>query len=111
MSGNSWQRHFHSDPHVVGSTLHLNGAAFTVIGVTPLDYLATASSIPDLWAPVSAKIAIGTATRQELANRLVIAGFPIGRLKPVVMLSDAQAALCVLAVQFRKTYAEAERNM
>src|SRR5437899_10123055 len=111
MSGNSWQRHFHSDPHVVGSTLHLNGAAFTVIGVTPLDYLATASSIPDLWAPVSAKIEIGTATRQELENRLVIAGFPMGRLKPGVTLSDAQAELGVLAAQLRTQYPEAERNM
>src|SRR5437667_340690 len=111
MSGNSWQRHFHSDPHVVGSTLHLNGAAFTVIGVTPLDYLATASSIPDLWAPVSAKIAIGTATRQELENRLVIAGFPMGRLKPGVTLSDAQAELGVLAAQLRTQYPEAERYM
>src|SRR5580700_1800732 len=76
MSGNSWQRLFHSDPNIVGSTLHLNGAAFTVIGVTPLDYLATAPSAPDLWAPVSAKIALGAATRQELENRLVSAGFP-----------------------------------
>jgi macrolide transport system ATP-binding/permease protein len=111
MSGNSWQRHFHSDPHIVGSTLHLNGAAFTVIGVTPLDYLATASSVPDFWAPVSAKIAIGTATRQELENRLVIAGFPIGRLKPGAALSDAQAELGVLAAQLRTQYPDAERNM
>ncbi len=111
MSGNSWQRHFHSDPHIVGSTLHLNGAAFTVIGVTPLDYLATASSVPDLWAPVSAKIALGTATRQELENRLVISGFPMGRLKPGVTLSDARAELGVLAAQLQTQYPEVERNM
>jgi macrolide transport system ATP-binding/permease protein len=111
MSGNYWQRHFHSDPHVVGSTLHLNGAAFTIVGVTPLDYLATAPSVPDLWAPVSAKIASGTTTRQELENRLVIAGFPTGRLKPGVALSDAQAELGVLAAQLRTQYPEAERDM
>ena len=111
MSGNSWQRHFHSDPHIVGSTLHLNGAAFTVIGVTPLDYLATAPSVPDLWAPVSAKIALDAVTRQELENRLVSAGFPMGRLKPGVTLSDAQAELSVLAAQLRAQYPEAERNM
>jgi hypothetical protein len=99
MSGNSWQRHFHSDPHIVGSILHLNGAAFTVIGVTPLDYLATASSVPDLWAPVSAKIVLGATTRQELENRLVSAGFPMGRLRPGVTLSDAEAELSVLAAQ------------
>jgi macrolide transport system ATP-binding/permease protein len=110
MSGNSWQRHFHSDPHIVGSTLHLNGAAFTVIGVTPLDYLATAPSVPDLWAPVSAKIALGATTRQELENRLVSAGFSMGRLKPGVTLSDAQAELGVLRAQLRTQYPEAERH-
>jgi hypothetical protein len=66
MSGNFWQRQFRSDPKVVGSVLHLNGVAFTVIGVTPLDYLATAPSVPDLWAPVVAKIALGATTRQTL---------------------------------------------
>src|SRR5437867_5568333 len=78
MSGNSWQRRFHSAPKIVGSVLHLNGVAFTVVGVTPLDYLATASSVPDLWAPIAEKIALGAMTRQELENRQVMAGFPGG---------------------------------
>src|SRR6202795_3426239 len=56
MSGNVWQRQFHSDPKIVGSVLHLNGVPFTVIGVTPVDYLATASFVPDLWPPIPAEI-------------------------------------------------------
>jgi macrolide transport system ATP-binding/permease protein len=111
MSGNSWQRRFHSDPKIVGSVLHLNGVAFTVVGVTPLDYLATAASVPDLWAPIPAKIALGVITRQELENRLVAAGFPSGRLKHGVSLFDAQAEVNVLATQLRTQYSEAERNM
>jgi len=111
MSGNSWQRQFHSDPKVVGSVLHLNGVAFTVVGVTSFDYLATASSVPDLWAPLTAKIALGATTSQEFENRLVVAGFPSGRLKQGVSLSDAQAELNVLAAQLRTQYPEAERNM
>jgi predicted permease len=111
MSGNSWQRRFHSDPKIVGSVLHLNGVAFTVVGVTPLDYLATASSVPDLWAPIPAKIALGAMTRQELENRQVMAGFPSGRLKRGVSLFDAQAELSVLAAQLRTQYPESERNM
>jgi len=111
MSGNSWQRRFHSDPKIVGSVLHLNGVAFTVVGVTPLDYLATASSVPDVWAPIPAKIALGVMTRQELENRLVAAGFPSGRLKQGVSLLDAQAELSVLAAQLRTQHPEAERNM
>jgi macrolide transport system ATP-binding/permease protein len=111
MSGNFWQRQFHADPKIVGSVLHLNGVAFTVIGVTPVDYLATASIVPDLWASIPAEIALGAATRQDLENRLVVGGFPMGRLKPGATLSDAEAELDVLAEQLRTQYPEAERNM
>src|ERR1700675_2754416 len=111
MSGNYWQRRFHSDPKVVGSVLHLNGVAFTIVGVTPLDYLATASPVPDLWAPIPAKIALGAITRQELENRLVAAGFSSGRLKRGASLFDAQAELNVLAGQLRTQYPEAEGKM
>jgi len=110
MSGNFWQRQFHSDPEIVGSVLHLNGVGFTVIGVTPLDYLATAPSVPDLWASIPAEIALGATTRQDLENRLVVAGFPMGRLKPGVTLSDAQAELGVLAARLRTQYPETEGN-
>ena len=110
MSGNFWQRQFHSDPKVVGSVLHLNGVAFTVIGVTPLDYLGTTPAVPDLWAPVVAKVHLGGLSAKDLENRLVIAGMPMGRLAPGVSLSDAQAELGVLAAQLRNFYPEDERN-
>src|ERR1700730_5934855 len=110
MSGNFWQRQFHSDPKVVGSVLHLNGMPFTVIGVTPVDYLGTAPDVPSLWAPVSAKVHLGGLSSQDLENRMVIAGMPMGRLKPGVSLLEAQADLQVLAAQLRTTYPEDERN-
>src|SRR5229473_432316 len=110
MSGNFWQRQFHSNPKVVGSVLHLNGIPFTVIGVTPVDYLGTAPDVPSLWAPVSAKVHLGGLSSQDLENRMVIAGMPMGRLKPGVSLADAQADLQVLAAQLRAAYPEDERN-
>jgi len=110
MSGNFWQRQFHSDPHVVGSVLHLNGVAVTVIGVTPLDYLGTTPSVPDLWAPVAAKVPLGGLTVQDMQSRTVFAGFPMGRLKAGISLSDAQAEMGVLAGQLRAAYPETERN-
>jgi len=110
MSGNFWQRYFHSNPKVVGSVLHLNGIAFTVVGVTPLDYVGTAPTVPDLWVPVAAKIHLGGSSAQDLESRLVVAGSPIGRLKTGVSLSDAQAELGVFAEQLRAAYPETERN-
>jgi len=109
MSGNFWQRRFHSDPKVVGSVMHLNGVAFTVVGVTPLNYLAGLPAVPDLWAPVAAKVNLGFSAK-DFANRLVSAGYAGGRLRPGVPLSDAQAELNVLARQLRAAYPEAERN-
>src|SRR6202790_373677 len=109
MSGNFWQRRFHSDPKVVGSVLHLNGMAFTVVGVTPLNYLAGLPAVPDLWAPVAAKLNLGFSAK-DFANRQVSAGFAGGRLRPGVPLTDAQAELNVLAAELRAGYPDAERN-
>jgi putative ABC transport system permease protein len=109
MSGNFWQRRFHSDPKVIGSVLHLNGMAFTVVGVTPLNYLAGLPSVPDLWAPVAAKLNLGFSAK-DFTNRQVSAGFAGGRLRPGVPLPDAQAEMNVLAAQLRASYPDAERN-
>ena len=110
ISGNFWQRQFHSDPKVVGSILHLNGVAFTVIGVTPTDYMGTLQNVPSLWAPVAAQVQVGSLTAQDLENRLMIAGMPMGRLRLGVSLSDAQAEVDVLAAQLRAAHPQEERG-
>jgi macrolide transport system ATP-binding/permease protein len=104
LSGNFWQRQFHSDPKVVGSALHLNGTSFTVVGVTPVDYTGTLPNVPPLWATVAAKVFLGGFKPHDLENRLTIAGSPEGRLKPGVTLGDAQAELNVLAAQLQNSY-------
>src|SRR6185436_15888948 len=38
VSENYWRRRFAADPAIVGKTVHLNGIAVTVIGVTPHDF-------------------------------------------------------------------------
>src|SRR5438552_13879289 len=105
------RRSFHSDPKVVGSILHLNGVAFTIIGVTPVDYMGTLPNVPSLWAPVAGKVQVGALSAGDLENRLLIAGWAMGRLRHGVSLSDAQAELDVLAAQLRTQYPEAQRNM
>jgi putative ABC transport system permease protein len=107
ISGNFWQRQLQSDPVIVGSTLHLNGVAFAVIGVTPFDYIGTAPNVPDLWIPISAKLRLGT-TRAQLGDRRAMAGWVEGRLRPGVSLADAQAELDVLAARLRADYPEAD---
>jgi macrolide transport system ATP-binding/permease protein len=101
VSANLWEGQLRSDPTVVGSTLHVNGVPFTVVGVTPVDYAGTLPNAPGLWAPVAAKVRLGALSPQDLENHLVIAGAATGRLRPGVSLSEAQAELDVLAERLR----------
>ncbi len=110
LSGNFWQSQLHSNPGVVGSVIHLDRAAFTIVGVTPVDYLGTLSRVPVLWAPIAARPPLGDGTRESLENRNVPAGIVYGHLKAGIALPDAQAELKVLAEQLRAGYPDVERN-
>src|SRR5215472_75851 len=110
LSGNFWRSQFHANPDVVGSRIHVNRVAFTIVGVTPVDYLGTVSSLPVLWAPIAVRPLVGDGTRESLRSRNAGAGIVYGHLKEGVSLADAQAELNVLAVQLRAAYPEIERN-
>jgi hypothetical protein len=53
ISENYWQKRFVRDPTVLGKTIHLNGAAVTVVGITPHDFVGTGVAVPDFWLPLS----------------------------------------------------------
>jgi macrolide transport system ATP-binding/permease protein len=106
MSGNLWQNEFRSDPRVLGAVVHLNGIPFTVVGITPADYVGTGPDVPSLWAPVAARVRLGSISVQEMQNRHVIVGEPQGKLRPGVSLADAQAELAVLAARWRAVHPE-----
>jgi predicted permease len=54
MSDRYWERHFARDPSAVGATFDLNGAAVTIVGVTPPEFFGTLpGSDPDLTFPLS----------------------------------------------------------
>src|SRR2546423_10291502 len=101
LSGNFWQRQFHSDPKVVGSILHLNGVAFTIIGVTPVDYMGTLPNVPSLWAPVAGKVQVGALPLEALKNRLLLPAGPLGGFGHGVSPPDVQLYLVALAGLFQ----------
>ena len=110
LSGNFWQSQFHSSPEIIGSTIHLNRVPFTVVGVTPVDYLGTLPMVPVLWAPIAVRPMLGSGTLESLENRGERAGIVYGHLKAGVSLPDAEAELNVLAGQLRAAFPEIERN-
>jgi predicted permease len=86
-----WQSSFGGDPRIVGRTILLNKRPFTVTGVMQKDFESDPPA--DAWLALQADPA---STNQ--GNYLEASA----RLKPGVDLSQARAAMRVIAEQFRK---------
>lgn len=98
-----WQRHFASDPNVVGRDLLLNGDHFTVIGVTPPGHTGTTIVAPDLWVPLTA-YAQGMPTDSLLRGRengwLVLGG----RLRPGMTIAQARVEMNARMAALARAY-------
>ncbi|HEY6305976.1 MAG TPA: ABC transporter permease [Candidatus Angelobacter sp.] len=100
ISENYWQRRFASDPAALGKTIHLNAAPFTIIGVTPHDFIGTSMEAPNFWLPLSLEPLVHPDTdplhdREDLHLRL------FGRLAPGVSMQQAQAETNLVASRLR----------
>jgi len=98
-----WKRRFGSDPGLLGKTVKLNGKAFTVVGITPRDFMGTYPDILNVWLPVSSLPLLEPKNDIERDPDNACCQL-FGRLKPGVTREQAQAELTVLAEQFRKTF-------
>jgi predicted permease len=88
-----WQRAFGGSPAVIGRTIHLNHAAFTIVGVTEPGFTRlTPGKGADLWIPITQASILGRNYTQPAASDhswLVV----VGRLQPGVSRTQAAAAI------------------
>src|SRR5437867_51203 len=103
LSYNFWERRFNSDREILGKTVKLNGKPFTVVGLTPKDFIGTYQNVPSVWLPISA-FPLLELGRDVIRNREDNCCELIGRLKPAVTREKAQAEMTVLADRWRRTY-------
>lgn len=96
ISENYWQKRFGGDPSILGRSLRLNGAAFTVLGITPHDFVGTGIGVPDFWIPLSLETLIHPADHSLKDPDDECCGM-YGRLAPGVTIGQAQAELTALA--------------
>ena len=104
ISWNYWQRRFDHDPQVVGKIIKMNGAAFTIIGVTPRDFMGTNINVPDFWLPLREQ-AVLHAGSTMLGDRENTCCRIYGRLQRGTTLSAAQAEMNILVEQLRVLHA------
>jgi predicted permease len=103
LSDGLWRRRFASDPSIVGTSLTLNDAPHTVVGVLPASFDFGSVFAPgshfDLYFPFP----LSTETNRW-GNTMAM----IGRLKPGVSVGEAQAEIRTVAA--RVTAEHPERN-
>ena len=89
-----WRRRFGADPSAVGKEITLNGQRRTVVGVAPAEFTGTIrGAAPDVYVPIKPE-----------NNRHKYWLLLMGRLKPGVSRTQAQAAMNVLGPQIARLY-------
>jgi predicted permease len=92
-----WQTRYGGRRDVLGSTVRLNGAPFTVAGVAAPEFGGTnAGLLTQLWAPITTKATLTPDWPDDLKNDRYAWFYLFARLKPGVTLEQAQAAMRVL---------------
>ncbi len=103
-----WQRRFGSSPHVLGTTLTLDGRPYTVVGVVPGFPL----SAPNLPRACDVYVPIGQWANDLLLSRGAGLGIHgIARLKPGVTLAQAQADMDGVTRALAEAYPEANKGV
>ena len=96
-----WQRRFGSDPNLIGKQVTLNAESYTVVGVMPPDvWLRQAKQKAELWVPMAFEPGSNQNTRNNYFLNV------IGRLKPGVEISQAQAEMNVISGQLEQGFKE-----
>jgi putative ABC transport system permease protein len=112
LSDDLWRRRFHSDPDIVGKTIHLDSEGYEVVGVMPTGFnfplrLGTTAQLPtdqmQYWMPLTVDLA---KEQHGTPNAGVIA-----RLKPGAALGEALAQLQNACGMLQREYPETNRDL
>ena len=94
-----WQRHYGGDPHIIGRTLEMNHAPYTIVGVMPRSFAFNdTNGVGDVYLPGS--------LMRGILNVPDLVYAPWIKLRPHVTLAAASAALEPTVRQFAKQHPE-----
>ena len=106
-----WRERFGGDPGIVGRTLRLNNKDFVVVGVAEDDFSGVTMLGTDVWVPMSmAGTVRGGRGTVLLGNPRAVWHTAVGRLKPGVTPSQAEAELQTLMTAYKAAAPEADQR-
>jgi len=107
-----WEQEFRSEPGVLGRRVRINGAEFTVIGVTPPEFNGLNQYVrSDFFVPLMMSQRLvsdpkGSSLENRDARNLKLKG----RLRAGVSQAAAQAELTTIAADLERAYPETNKN-
>jgi putative ABC transport system permease protein len=90
-----WQRSFGGDPRITGKTISLSGSPYTVVGIVGSGFETELDSPPEVWLPFQID-----PNSNDHARYFNI----VGRLKPGMTASAANAQLQIASDEFRRQF-------
>ena len=110
LSQGLWERRFGADAGVVGSSLLINDESFTVVGVMPRDFRHPAGQA-EIWGLARRVVPeLPFRTSDVMQNRRLHYLQVIGRLKPDVAITQAQAEVDTIAARLEQQYPDTNRD-
>jgi predicted permease len=108
----AWQTRFGAAYDIIGKTLRLNNVEFTVIGVAPPHFIGVNAVFgPDLWIPAAMlEQLLPTEMQNVFTDRSKTVFTGIGRLKPGITRSQAQANIATIASGLAREYPEIDEG-
>jgi predicted permease len=104
LSYGCWQKRFASDPAIVGRSVLINNVPFTVVGVARKGFIGTdVAYAAEFWTPMMMGPVIEPGSTW-LESRNSDNSFVVGRLKPGITKSQAEASLRALTLDLAKEY-------
>jgi macrolide transport system ATP-binding/permease protein len=97
LSYSAWQTRFAGKPDVIGRTVTLNSALYTIIGVLPQDFHFAPARAAEFWMPINTT---GGCSRARGCHDF----YGVARLKDGISVATAAADLQSIALQLQKQY-------
>ncbi|HXW17018.1 MAG TPA: ABC transporter permease, partial [Candidatus Acidoferrales bacterium] len=104
LSHQLWAQRFSSDPNVVGTTIRLDNASCTIIGVMPANFRLMGYPM-QLWRPIVFSDADQSAGARKNHSLMIVA-----RLAPGVTLPQARAEMAALALRAEHDFPATEKG-
>jgi len=105
-----WQTHFGANPDIVGRTIEINQHPYTIVGVTPAVFQGSQTGVrTEIWVPIMMEAQVNSLG-DLLHDHHQFWLLAFGRLKPGVVLSQAQEEMTLRLKPEAKNYPEEHKG-